>query len=186
MKGSSTLHTSDGGIIAPDNGTSGCDPFDILIADADALWGRWNDIETVVRVAFEGAAFNDGYRVDRPLAHTRAGIDGSDRARYRHVLAEDRHGGLAGGWFRIAVAREPDEVDADPGWFFASSAPMSHRRREVADAVVIAAHELLKQAGFIRVVTNMGTQAGANFMSGRHGYVHEPTCEQQNRWVRTL
>lgn len=120
------------------------------------------------------------------MAHIKEGIDGHDHARHRHVLAEDRDGGLAGGWFRIAVAREPDEPDVDPGWFFASPAPIAHTRRDVADAVALAAHELLKQAGFTRVVTNMGTQAGANFLSRRHGYVHEPTRSQQNRWVKIL
>jgi hypothetical protein len=125
------------------------------------------------------------------LAHIEAGIDGPARGRYRHVLAEDPYGGLAGGWFQIAVARGPDESDADPGWFLASPAPispalMSHTRHDVADAVALAAHDLLKEAGFTRVVTNMGTQAGANFLSRRHGYVHEPTCSQQNRWVKTF
>lgn len=163
--------------------------FRVLIVDGATVIRRWDDIEAAMRHAFDGSAFNDGFAVWRPLTHTREGAEGPGREKYRHALALNADDAIIGGFFRVPVQREPEETDADLGWFFASvpDSDAGYSRRDVADEIVITANALSKRAGFSRIVTNMGTAAGARFLRDRHSYIHEPlTHDKQNRWEKYL
>jgi hypothetical protein len=153
-------------------------------AQADRLWP---DLSLAVKEAFEGADFCDGFGPESPLVHSFEGITGPDRGVYRHVVAGDPSGAILGACFRVPV-RLPDAEnrDADPGWFFTAASLDLAARMRVADALIRRTHELMSSAGFTRVVTNMGTRAGAVFLQRKWGYTHSPSESMANRWVREL
>ncbi len=54
-------------------------------------------------------------------------------------------------------------------------------RHEVLNAIIDRVHQVTKNAGFARIITEMGTETGAKFLSKKHGYIHTPTPEKSNR-----
>jgi hypothetical protein len=162
--------------------------FGLLDLDRAACAARWHDdLAIEIRNAFVGARFMPGFGPDSPLEHTHNGLSGPDADSYRHVVAET-HGRILGASFRVPVVR-PDaatDAEADPGWFFVAHDLPSALRAKIVDAVVARSHRIMKEAGFARVVTNMGTRDGALVLRRRHGYVHAPLPDQDNRWVREL
>ncbi len=54
-------------------------------------------------------------------------------------------------------------------------------RHEVLNTIVYQVHQVNKNAGFARIITEMGTEAGVKFLSNKHGYIHTPTPENFNR-----
>jgi hypothetical protein len=47
-------------------------------------------------------------------------------------------------------------------------------------------HEELAKSGHEAVVSEMGTEAGARYLSRRHGYVTAPLGDEKNRWIKCL
>jgi hypothetical protein len=152
---------------------------------ADQCEFRWPDFEAAIDDAFRGARFMPGFDARSPLTHTLAGFADNLRDTYRHVVVEtdDR---LLGASFRVPAERPGDVLDADPGWFFIARDLPGRVKIEVADALVAQSHQLMRMAGFTRVVTNMGTYAGAALLRRRHGYQPVPPGDQHNRWVHEL
>jgi hypothetical protein len=158
----------------------------VAVKDYNEVERRWDELEIEIKSAFAGAPFEAGFGPDSPLTHTHDGVFGPQKEMYRHIVAEDAAKRIVGASFRVPVKRYTSGTDADPGWFFISRDLESRPRVRAADIMVDSAHRVMRDAGFIRVVTNMGTRDGAAFLSRRHGYVHEPSPAQQNRWVRVL
>ncbi|MGC4094618.1 MAG: hypothetical protein QM756_43215 [Polyangiaceae bacterium] len=52
--------------------------------------------------------------------------------------------------------------------------------------VVQSGLAVLREAGFKRVVTNVGTVEGAHFLESYHGFIHAPSDSQEDRWEREL
>lgn len=144
------------------------------------------ELTVAIKEAFAGAEFCDGFGPDSPVQHSQAGIIGPERDVYRHVVARIRSE-IVGATFRVPVAL-PDGggLDADPGWYFASPTLGLRTQLLVAAALIEQSHRLMKEAGFARVVTNMGTRAGANYLERRWGYVQCPVEGATNRWIRKL
>ena len=59
-------------------------------------------------------------------------------------------------------------------------------RHEVLNAFVDQVHEVTKNAGFARIITEMGTETGAKFLSKKHAYIHTPTPENINILTKEL
>jgi hypothetical protein len=137
-----------------------------------------------IKAAFRNADFTENFGPESPWAHTRQGLTGSDSHNYRHVIAEnDRQ--ILGAVFCVPVQRRGDE-DADPGWFFVDPELHLRMRAEVVRVILQEAHRLMREAGFLRVVTEMGTHTGARLLSRHFGYVQDPVTGQENRWTREL
>ena len=49
------------------------------------------------------------------------------------------------------------------------------------NAFVYQVHEVTKNAGFARIITEMGTEVRGKFLSKKYGYIHSPTPEKFNR-----
>lgn len=54
-------------------------------------------------------------------------------------------------------------------------------RHEVLNAFVDQVHEVTENAGFARIITEMGTEVRGKFLSKKYGYIHSPTPEKFNR-----
>jgi hypothetical protein len=164
---------------------SGHQEFKVNVTTADHNHARLFEIETALLSAFQDADFNEPFGPDSPWAHTREGLVGSNREKYRHVTAEDTNGVILGAVFRVPVLRQDGE-DADPGWFFVAPTLQLRMRAEVVREIFLVAHRLMREAGFPRVITEMGTRTGARLLSRHYGYAQVPVVGQENRWIRNL
>ena len=108
-----------------------------------------------------------------------------DREGIKHVIALDLDNNILGAFFVIPSYQPLGREECDIGWMFTIEL---HRRfrHEVMDAIVNKVHEVIKSAGFKRIVTEMGTEAGARFLSKKHNYIHTPTKTKYNRWTKEL
>jgi len=159
--------------------------FNVFITTARYNQERLFEIESAVKAAFRDADFNEPYGPESPWVHTFEGFTGSNTKKYRHVIAEDDHRMILGAVFRVPVKRQGGE-DADPGWFFVAPELHLRMRAEVVRQILQTAHRLMRDAGFTRVVTEMGTRTGGRLLSRHFGYVQDPVMGQKNRWIRDL
>ncbi|MFD8477912.1 hypothetical protein [Kitasatospora sp. NPDC059673] len=158
----------------------------IVLADAEFMKSRWDDVLSALNSAFADSVFNDaGYTADNPVAFTRAGVDGKLGPGMKHVLALGTREAVVGGWFCIPTARTTDATECDAGWIFVVPGMERAARRQLVDRIVEMGFQTMRDAGFRYVVSNMGTPAGAKSMS-RYGFVHQPIEGKQNRWTKQL
>lgn len=159
--------------------------FNVFITDATHNQERLFTIESAIKAAFQDADFNEPFGPESPWVHTCEGFTGSNTDMYRHVIAENDQQKILGAVFRVPVERQGGE-DADPGWFFVAPELHLRMRAEVVRQILHTAHRLMRNAGFRRVVTEMGTRTGGRLLSRHFGYVQDPVMGQKNRWIRDL
>jgi hypothetical protein len=146
----------------------------------------WPELSVAIKEAFAGVEFCDGFGPESPVEHSQAGIVGPERDVYRHVVARIRSE-VVGATFRVPVVLpEGGGLDADPGWYFTARTLGPRAQTLVAAALIEQSHRLMKEAGFARVVTNMGTPAGANYLKRRWAYAQASAEGVTNRWIRLL
>lgn len=162
--------------------------MEILLVDESFMKRRWDDIETALRHSFEHSQFNDdGYTADNPVNFTRNGIEGRLGPGIKHLVALDGKGMVLGGLFCVQTERlEGQEAATDVGWLFALPEIDRDTRRQMVDTFFERLFQTLRDAGFKRIETNLGTLAGSKSLSRRYGFVHAPTSEQTNRWIKEL
>ncbi|MGW2629001.1 hypothetical protein ACWC2K_06715 [Streptomyces chattanoogensis] len=161
--------------------------MEIMLVDATFMKKRWDDIESALRRAFEDSQFNDeGYTADNPVEFTRSAVEGRMGPGIKHLVAVDESGKVIGGFFCIHTVRKEGQEATDAGWIFAVPELDRESRREMVDTFFERAFQTLRAAGFKRIESNMGTSAGAKSLSRRYGFVHAPTAERANRWIREL
>ncbi|MBO1419940.1 hypothetical protein [Streptomyces sp. FH025] len=158
----------------------------ILLVDAAYMASRWDDVVSALNSAFAQSVFNDeGYTADNPVTYTRAGVDGKLGPGVKHLVVLDESDTVIGGWFCIQTVRAADEAECDTGWFFVVPGVDRTTRRQIVEELATKAFQTMRDAGFQRIVSNMGTVPGAKSMT-RYGFVHEPTDTKHNRWTRQL
>jgi hypothetical protein len=146
----------------------------------------WDKIEDLLTRSFEGSPFSDGYGPERPIEHTREGIRGELGFTVMHALAEKTDdGSIIGGVFCLPAGRPEDTYDADIGWMCAAPEIGIIQRSIVLQGLITTVKLALNGAGYRRIVTSMGTPAGAKAVS-RYGFEHSPTDDMPNRWVSSL
>ena len=90
------------------------------------------------------------------------------------------------GIFFVIPAYKPEgKKDCDLGWIFTIELHLKFRY-EVLNAIVYQVHEVTKNAGFARIITEMETETGAKFLSKKHAYIHTPTPENLNILTKEL
>jgi hypothetical protein len=164
---------------------SGSHKFNVFITTAGHNQERLFEIEMAVKAAFQDADFTDPFGPASPWAHTCEGLKGPNSDKYVHVIAEDGRREILGAVLCVPVEQQDGE-DADPGWFFVAPDLQLRLRAEVVREILLTAHELMREAGFARVVTKMGTRTGGRLLSRHFGYVQAPVMGQENRWIRDL
>lgn len=160
--------------------------FNIKFVDNEYVVNHWPEIEMAFQTAFENSEFLDCYTVSRPAEHSLLGATGKSGRVYEHILAKSEDGKILGGLFCIPKNRKQGELICDLGWFFTSPDISSINRIRIGDKIMELAHEHVKNMGFTSVITEMGTQNGANYMNRRFNYVHEPLEGKINRWMKVL
>ncbi|MFD9812524.1 hypothetical protein [Streptomyces sp. NPDC059080] len=159
--------------------------FEIRLLDGAEMLSRWDEVERMLRKAFDDAQYNDdGYSVENPVSFTRAGVDGALGPGIKHVIALG-NGGLVGGFFCLPTEPRGDEKSCDVGWVFLTPDLPHPYRRGVLNEIMARGYQAVKNAGFERIVSNMGTAAGSAALT-RYGFVHSPLPSTSNRWVKEL
>jgi hypothetical protein len=160
---------------------------EVAVVNNHFVLTRWDEIALLIRRSFEGATFNDGFTIERPLWHTRSIAGDTARANIRHVVAFHSHGALCAAFFCIPVFRPQIDVEeSDIGWFFTDPELSPILRIRVMDQIVELLIQLMRKAGYKRIVTNMGTAEGARLLARRYGFIHSPTSIWENRWIKEL
>lgn len=163
----------------------GCD-FKIVLVDNNVARERWPEIEATVRDAFAAAEFSDPTRTtESVLEYIQRGIDGRLRSVLGHVLAISATDKVVGAVFCVPTGREPGETSCDIGYIFTSPQVGGRVRLDMLNRLMSLVFDTLRSCGFERIITDMGTVAGAKTI-GRRYFVHAPTPEKSNRWVREL
>jgi len=158
----------------------------IVLVDNNVVVERWPEIETAVRDAFAAAEFSDPTRTtESVLQYIQRGLDGRLRSVLGHVLAISATDKVVGAVFCVPTGREPGETSCDIGYIFTSPQVGGRVRLDMLNRLMSLVFDTLRSCGFERIVTDMGTVAGAKTI-GRRFFVHAPTPEKSNRWVREL
>lgn len=162
--------------------------MEIMLVDEHYMKARWDDIESALRHTFQDSQFNDdGYTVDNPVTFTRSAVDGELGPNVKHLVALDDSGRVTGGLFCVPTERQDGcRVATDVGWLFVVPEVDRATRRTTVDTLFERMFQVLRDAGFKRIESNMGTSAGAKSLSRRYGFIHSPTTERSNRWLREL
>jgi len=162
--------------------------FSVELVDSETMRENWESIETALYAAFTGADYSiPDYTVDNPVNFTRKGIDGQLGTGLHHVLTRSNDGQVLGGIFCIPTERVEHETDCDVGWVFITPDIASFRDRlAIMDTMVGLVLDTVRNAGYKRMVTKMGTTAGGKSLSKRYGLNHEPIAGEENRWVMIL
>lgn len=159
--------------------------YRIEVVDHEFILSRWKEIEKILYRVFAESQFNGNFTRTRPAEHTWKIITEPYQEGIEHVIALDLDNDILGAFFAIPAYQPLGKEECDLGWMFTIELHQRFRH-EVMDAIVNKVHEVTKSAGFKRIVTEMGTELGAKFLSKKYNYVHTPTEEKNNRWIKEL
>lgn len=160
--------------------------FKVVLVDNNVVRERWPEIEAAVRDAFAPAEFSDPAKTTEDvLEYIQRGLDGRLRSVLGHVLAISATDRVIGAVFCVPTGREPGETGCDIGYIFTSPQVGGRVRLDMLNRLMNLVFDTLRSCGFERIITDMGTVAGAKVI-GRRFFVHAPTPEKSNRWIREL
>ncbi len=176
------METRDASAVGSQDGRN----IKIVLVDNNVVRDRWPEIEAVVRDAFATAEFSDPTKTtESVLQYIQRGLDGRLHSALGHVLAISTTDKVIGAVFCVPTEREPDETSCDIGYIFTSPQVGGRVRLDMLNRLMNLVFDTLRSCGFERIITDMGTVAGAKTI-GRRFFVHAPTLEKSNRWVREL
>jgi len=158
-------------------------PHEIRLVDNEFVQSRWDEISELLTSAFKDSNFLAGFSPERPAQHTWEEMHKPDGGGLEHVVAVDSSGRVLGAIFCVRTNRPENETTSDVGWFFTDTTLPGPKRIKISDAMVERGHEELARAGYDAVVTEMGTEERARYLSKRFGYVPAPLPDKKNRWI---
>ncbi|NER38924.1 MAG: hypothetical protein F6J93_34045 [Oscillatoria sp. SIO1A7] len=159
--------------------------YTIEVVDNEFVLNRWQEIESTLSRVFSDSNFNDNFVTTRPAEHTWQNINDANKKGLKHIIALDLDNNILGAFLVIPSYKPEGKEDCDLGWMFTIEL-YPRFRHEVMSAIVDKVHEVTRNAGFKRIITEMGTEAGAKFLCKKHGYVHTPNADKLNRWTKEL
>jgi len=158
----------------------------VLMVDHPFLKKRWPEVEKSIDSAFSGSKFIGRGTVEGVINNTKANLEKPERKEDRHVVALDKNGEIVGACFSVPLKRGFFQRSSGLGWFFTSPELSTRERVAVADEIFDRVHAEMGAAGFKKIITSMGTEEGAKYLSKRFGYVQKPTRMDMNRWEKKL
>ena len=159
--------------------------YRIEVVDHKFIFNRWQEIKDILYRVFAESTFNGEFTRTRPAEHTWEMITEPYQEGIKHVIALDLDGHILGAFLVIPTYQLPGQEDCDLGWMFTIEL-YPRFRQEVMVAIINKVHEVTRAAGFKRIITEMGTEVGAKFLSKKFNYIHTPTQGQHNRWTKEL
>lgn len=159
--------------------------YRVEVVDHSYLLERWQEITDILYRVFGDSNFNDSFTRTRPAEHTWEIIHDPNHVTTKHIIALDNRDEILGAFLTIPVYQTPGQEVCDLGWMFTIELH-TRFRLDVMFALAEKVHDVTRAAGFKRIVTEMGTEAGAKFLSKKCGYIHTPTPEKDNLWTKEL
>ena len=159
--------------------------YKIEVVDSKFILNRWEEIEAILYRVFADSNFNDNFKRTRPAEHTYKNLINPYQKGLRHIIALDLDDNILGAFFVIPAYKPEGKEDCDLGWMFTIEL-LPRFRHKVMNAIIDKVHEVTRNAGFARIITEMGTEAGAKFLAKKHGYIHTPIPNKLNRWTKEL
>ncbi|NEQ10957.1 MAG: hypothetical protein F6K37_35105 [Moorea sp. SIO4E2] len=159
--------------------------YTIEVVDHQYILNRWKEIEAILYRVFGDSKFNDNFLRTRPAEHTWKNITEPYQEGLVHIIALDLDENILGAFFVIPSYKPEGKEDCDLGWMFTIELYPKFRH-EIMSAIIYQVHEVTKNAGFKRIITEMGTEAGAKFLAKKNGYIHTPNTDKFNRWTKEL
>lgn len=126
--------------------------------------GRADEIAAVLREAFGGTDFNSR-RIEGVVDDC---VDRKPRNREHLIVLHN--GKVVGGWFQIPSNNNLKAKMTNVGWFFVSPKLPKGVRFEVANRLANRMHSRVRELGFKRIETTIGTGGGERFLSRLHDY----------------
>ena len=161
-------------------------PVDARLVGAASVEDRWDEIAALLRAAFGDSAISEELSAEGAAQQAWERIHEPGGRGLGHIVAEDRDGRLLGTFLCIPTERGRNETCCDVGWFCADPTLPDSERERVGDALVFKTHEELAELGFEAAVTAVGSEAAADFLSRRHGYMPAPLGDRKDRWITCL
>jgi len=162
-------------------------PYEVRLVSGAFVEERWSEVSELLEAAFSNAVFlKPSSTAKRPALNTWERMHEPDARWLGHVLAVDRAGTILGGLFCLPIERPENETRCDLGWFFTAATLSGAQREAIGDAVMRKGHEELTKSSYEAVVTRMGTEAIAEFMTWRHRYLPAPLDDETDRWIKSL
>lgn len=159
--------------------------YKIEVVDSEFVLNRWDEIDAILYRVFADSEFNDNFVRTRPAEHTLKNLREPEQEGIKHIISLDLDNNILGAFFVIPTYKPEGKEDCDLGWMFTIELHPRFRH-EVLNSIVDKVHQVTKNAGFARIITEMGTETGAKFLSKKHGYIHTPTPKKLNRWTKEL
>ncbi|MCP4123393.1 MAG: SET domain-containing protein [Bacteroidetes bacterium] len=146
---------------------------------------QWDEICDLMRTAFSGSRFPDGFNPERPAKLTWNEME-KEGDNLEHVIALNDNGRLIGAVLCVPTKRPLGETACNVGRHFVDTSLPELQRARVADALISRLHRELARSGYKTIITKMETDSGAEYLSMRHGYIPAPTKDRKNRWITSL
>jgi hypothetical protein len=162
-------------------------PYEVRLVTCAFVEDRSEEITDLLGAAFSDSSFLDSSTSpERPARDTWKEIHERGRSKLGHVIALSGDGKILGGLFCLPLDGSGNEIHCDVGWFFTARSVAGAQGEEIGDAIMRRAHEELAKAGYEAVVTRMGTEEIARYMSERHRYLPAPIGDERDRWIKSL
>ena len=160
--------------------------YTIEVVDHQYIINNEKNISDLLAIAFNGSQFNSKYTVISPFEQTLKMSSNPPRKGIRHIISFNVDQEIIGALFSIDTICTNESYDANCGWFFTVPSLEHDVRKEIAHSLWDKGHKLMKDGGLKRVVTKMGTEAGARFLAEHFGYVNNQTDIEVNCWIHDL
>lgn len=156
--------------------------FSVRLASNEWVLERWEEFRNVMQGAFSNCTYNESDPSKcTPIEETHFELNDPTFIGCQHTVALDADDKIIGAYF-FTTDPKCDKI-ADPGWFFTAPGLSRDFRRAVAGDMMHFAHAKMREAGYERIETYMGTKAGANFLQS-FGYELQQGTE--NIWTKDL
>ena len=160
--------------------------YQVRWVDNAYILAKWDVLQDALLRAFSDSRFSDGFYPERPAEHTWNEINAPNGGGLKHLIIFREDGEPVAASFCVPLQRRTAETSCDLGWFFVDTDLPNLRRVRLTDELVRNVHHALAAAGYETIVTEMGTDSGAQLLSKKHGYIPTPTDSAKNRWMANL
>jgi len=146
------------------------------------ILSQWKEISSFIVSSFQKAEFNKGYNLK--IVHAEIFKNISSKGQNLHITAHNDEQEIIGAIFTIPSSNKMKIEACDIGWFVTSACLSPRYKLVVCDMMINNLYQMLIEAGFKKVITEMGTKNGEKLFSKRYGYTRIEA--NKNNWVKHL
>ena len=155
--------------------------FELRVVNNTELNEHWDKLKPDVIRSFSKSDFLGNYNCFNVAHEIETEFNSIENGAIKHFLIEDSKNEIVAALFCISQSHN----SFDFGWLFTKQ-ELSNRNRIICASVLIeAAHELVLNAGYKKVIIEIGTQIGKKILTKKYGYSKYGSPET-NKWIKIL